>query len=284
MNPRPKCAILGASLVALCILDSFSLVPAQAPVLEVRLPQETARVDEPYRMIYETSWAGPADAFAVLPADPETVAWASSSIVETATRTQDGKRFVTQTVEFVPYEAGEFEVAPFVVSYFDPALIGDSEEGSEENGETPLPPQEILRAAGFTLTVRPDLGPYLMYGTLAAVVATLSAVGAWAIARRRRRARLAGASVAMAVPQTVRAALNLARQYRLDGKFYEFYKEISRASTLLAPSVAARKLREKLEADAKEVGYRAVRPTDDGMDGAVKEVERALQQGPGEDG
>ena len=40
---------------------------------------------------------------------------------------------------------------------------------------------------------------------------------------------------------------------------------------------------EKIEADAKEVGYRGVRPADDEMDGALKDVERALQQSPGED-
>ena len=56
------------------------------------------------------------------------------------------------------------------------------------------------------------------------------------------------------------------------------------AATLLAPSVAARKLREKLEADAKEVGYRGVRPTDDEMDGALKDVEGAVQRSPDEDG
>ena len=39
----------------------------------------------------------------------------------------------------------------------------------------------------------------------------------------------------------------------------------------------------KIEADAKEVGYRGVRPADDEMDGALKDVERALQQSPGED-
>lgn len=284
MNHHPKCAILAASLVALCILDSFSLISAQAPVLEVRLPQKTAHVDEPYRVIYETSWEGAADAFAVLPADPETVPWASSSIVETTTRTRDGKCFVTQTVEFVPYETGEFEVAPFVVSYFDPALIGSSEKTSEEDGGTLLPQQEILRASSFTVTVRPDLGPYVMYGTLMAVAVALSALGGWTVARKRRRARLAGASGEMAIPQTVPAALNLARQYRLDGKFYEFYKELLQVATLLAPSVAARKLREKLEADAKEVGYRGVRPTDDEMDGALKDVEGAVQRGPDEDG
>lgn len=279
MNPRPQCAILVTLLLAFCILGSRSLGSAQAPVLEVRLPQETAHVHEPYQVIYETSWEGLADAFAVLPADPETVPWASSSIVKTATRIQDGKCFVTQTVEFVPYEAGEFEVLPFVVSYFDPASI----EVSDEDRGTALPEQEILRAAGFTLTVRPEVGPYVLYGTLAAVIVALSAVGAWTVARRRRQATLAGASSGLTMPQTARAAMNLARQYRLDGKFYDFYKELSRAATLLAPSVAARKLREKLEADAKEVGYRGVRPADDEMDGAMKDLERAMQPSPDED-
>lgn len=279
-----KCAIIATAIATLCTLCSFAPARAQRPVLEVRLEQETARVGEPYRVVYETSWTGAPDAFAVLPTDPETVPWATSRSTQMATRAEGAKFFVTQTVEYVPYEAGEFEVSPFVVSYFDPALIEDSESTSEDAPGEELPEQQTISAPAFTVSVRADLGPYIFYGTALALVAALGAAGAWTLLRRRRRARLEGASEGVAVPQTVHAVLNLARQYRLDGKFYEFYKELSRAATLLAPSVAVRKLREKLEADAKDVGYRGVRPSDDEMEGSLKDVERAMQSGPADDG
>ena len=272
------------AIVALCTLYSIVPASAQTLVLEVRLEQDKARINEPYRVVYETSWSGAPDAFAILPTDPEPVPWAASRSTQTATRAEDGRFFVMQTVEYVPYEAGEFEVSPFVVSYFEPASVENSESTEEEDGGEQLPEQQIIRAAGFTVYVQPDLGPYIFYVTALALFAALTGAGAWTLVQRRRRARLEGVSGGVSVPQTVRAALNVARQYRLDGKFYEFYKELSRAATLLAPSVAARKLREKLEADAKEVGYRDVRPSDDDMDGALKVVERAIQRDPDDEG
>ena len=279
-----KCVIMTLAIVALCTLYSIVPASAQTLILEVRLEQDKARINEPYRVVYETSWTGAPDAFAILPTDPEPVPWATSRTAQMATRAEGGKFFVTQTVEYVPYEAGEFEVSPFVVSYFEPASVENSESAEEEDGGEQLPEQQIIRAAGFTVYVQPDLGPYIFYGTALALFAALTGAGAWTLVQRRRRARLEGVSGGVSVPQTVCAALNVARQYRLDGKFYEFYKELSRAATLLAPSVAARKLREKLEADAKEVGYRDVRPSDDDMDGALKVVERAIQRDPDDEG
>lgn len=279
-----KCAIIATAIATLCTLCSIAPARAQLPVLEVRLEQEKARVGEPYRVVYETSWTGAPGDYVVLPTDTETVPWATALSTQMATRGEGAKFFVTQTVEYVPHEPGEFEVPPFVVSYFDPALIEDFELASEKAGGEQLPEQQTIRTAGFTVSVQSDLGRYIFYWTALALFAALSAAGAWTLAQRRRRARLEGASGGAAVPQTAHGALNLARQYRLDGKFYEFYKELSRAATLLAPSVAARKLREKIEADAKEVGYRGVRPTDDDMDGILKDVERAMQSGPDGDG
>ena len=283
MITRGKCAIICVAIAALCTLYSSAPARAQLPVLEVRLEQETARVGEPYRVVYETSWSGTPDDFRVLPTEPEPVSWAASRSVGAEGAADGAKFFVTQTVEYVPNEAGEFEVPPFVVSYFDPALVEDSESLSEEAEGEQLPEQQTIRAAGFTVTVKSDLGRHVIYWTALALFAALSAAGVWKLTRRRR-ARLEGASVGVAEPQTARSALNLARQHRLDGKFYEFYRELSRAAALFAPSGATRKLREKLEADAKEVGYRGVRPTDDDMDGALKDLERAMQGGPGDDG
>lgn len=241
------------------------------------MDRSKAKVDEPYRVIYETRWRGEADSFAIVPAEIEAVTWAQTRIVETTTRSEDDVFIVALTVEFIPYEAGEFEVPAFSVGYFDPALISAEESEDIRKTGPKLPDREMLQASAFMLTVRPSLGPYFLYGSILAVLVCLSALGVRNLRARRQRAIAAGAPAALPVPQTMRAALNLARQYRLDGKFYEFYKELARGVAMLAPSVAARKLREKIEADAKEVGYRGVRPTDDDMDGSVRDVERALR-------
>lgn len=277
-----KCVIIPLLIGSIFAFDPFAPLRAQTPVLEVQLEQDTARVDEPYRVMYETSWTGSADLFAVLSAEPETVAWASSRVVETKTRQEDGKFFITQTIEYVPFKAGEFEISPFTVSYFDPALLEDSGDATEEEESPELPAPQTLEAGAFQLTVRPNLAPYYFYGTIAVAVALCTGV-AFTSVRRRRALRAAGATIEVPEPQTVQSALNLARQHRLDGKYYEFYTELTRAASLMAPSTAARALRGKLDAAAKEVGYKGIRPSDDEMDGVLKEVEQAVQQGPCED-
>ena len=262
-------------VLSFCLLVGVQVVFAQAPVLEVRLGQERPRVNHPFEVTYETRWDGEADAFAIVPTEVEGVPWAEARTVRTTTRSEDGTFIVAQTVEFIAREAGEFEVPPFVVGYFDPALL--AEEEAVEGEERGLPDQRFLRAAGFTVKVRPGAGRYVFYGTAAALVAGLSAMGWW-VARRRGQLELAAGTVAASRPETVPASMNLARQQRLDGKFYEFYKELGRGASLLSASAEARRLCEKLEHEANEVGYRGVRPTDDDMDGALKDLERAYRR------
>lgn len=274
-----KYAIIAPLIGSIFAFDSLAPLRAQTPVLEVLLEQDKARVDEPYRVMYETSWTGPADQFAIRSADPATVDWATSRVVETSTRQEDGKFFITQTIEYVPFESGEFEVLPFIVSYFDPAQLRVAGGASEEEGDAELPEPRILEASAFQLKVRPNLAPYYLSGTIAVLVALCTGV-AYASRRRRRELQAVAAGINVPEPQTVQSALNLARQYRLDEKFYEFYKELSRAASLMAPGTATRTLRGKLEAGAKEVGYRGVRPSDEEMDGVLRDVERAVQQGP----
>ena len=47
---------------------------------------------------------------------------------------------------------------------------------------------------------------------------------------------------------------------------------------MAAPNVAARKLREKLENDAQRVGYGALQPSDDELEGAMRDLERVLRE------
>ena len=74
----------------------------------------------------------------------------------------------------------------------------------------------------------------------------------------------------------VQDALHKARQQRLDGQFYEFYVELSRAAGLVANGSEGRDVAVLIKAHAEEVGYKGLRPTDDQMDGDFGDVERAL--------
>jgi len=46
----------------------------------------------------------------------------------------------------------------------------------------------------------------------------------------------------------------------------------------LAPSVAAKRLRESLEHQAQQVGYGALHPTEDDLEGAVRDLERVMKE------
>ena len=65
-----------------------------------------------------------------------------------------------------------------------------------------------------------------------------------------------------------------ARRHRLDGDWYAFYRALGRAMARLRPEADA--LTRRFEARANEVGYGGIRPTDDELDGAMRDAERAL--------
>jgi hypothetical protein len=71
-------------------------------------------------------------------------------------------------------------------------------------------------------------------------------------------------------------ALGCARRHRQEGDFYQFYVGLSRAAGTLPADGHAPELAATLKTRAQETGYRGVRPTDDQMDGDLRDVERAM--------
>lgn len=277
MLTHARFAKLSRLASAVSVLLLFSSAWAESLTIEAHLEQEKARVAQAFVVRYETSWTGAADAFAIAPGEVEAVPWAEARLVSVTTETREGAFFVTQKVEYVPSETGEFEIPAFSVAYFDPATVQPDASDEEDPDITVSSERQVMRAGAFMVTVRPALSLYIGSGLIAALCLFLGGTAWLVYARNRNSLAYAGGRVAAAVPQTVQAAVHLARQHQLDGKFYEFYKELARASTLLAPSVAARKLREKLEREAQNVGYRAERPSDDEMDGALRDLETAMR-------
>jgi hypothetical protein len=132
-----------------------------------------------------------------------------------------------------------------------------------------------LEAPAIDVRVGYYFSPRLLVGLGVAVAGLIAASIAVVLRVRRARVRHENPIPGVATVQTV---LNLARQHRLDGKFYDYYRALAHAATLAAPSVAARKLREKLENDAQRVGYGALQPSDDELDGALRDIERMLRE------
>lgn len=265
---------------AVLIGTSVQAAGAQEPSLSYSLERQRAYVGVPFRVTYEARWRGPADAVALLPSEPESVAWGSGHLVRSTSETEGEDCVVRYFVEFTANEPGTVEVPPFRVSYAGPEALaspaGDTRD--EDQAEDAVPEMLTASAPAFTLPVsrRPNVWLVVLFSAVGASV--LAGAGAYIVARRRGNAGGRLGNAARAVPSTAQAAINLARQHRLDGKFYEYYRELARGASLLAPSVAARKLREKLEQEAERVGYGALQPTDDDLEGAARDLERAIHE------
>lgn len=281
---RPTWAIMALPwAIILCGLSSQAAY-SQGLTISYSPEGQRAIAGVPFHVTYEARWRGPANAYALLPPEPERVPWGSARLMESTTASVDGVQVVRFVVQFVAEEPGTVDVPPYVVSYYGSEAF-DRVESGEATAATDTREAErerhTLRASGFAIPVHRPF-PFGA-AVIAALLAGLLAIGGVTYMRkrgRRPRSAIGGPSAA----QTVQAALNAARQYRLDGRMYEYYRELARGATLLAPSVAARKLREKLEQDAERVGYGALHPSDDELEGAARDLELALrEQSRGED-
>lgn len=133
----------------------------------------------------------------------------------------------------------------------------------------------VVPTKPLNLVVKTDLRPYLNGGAVAAGVLLVLLLGIVAY-RKLRPAPQQDVDASLSPAEQAREHVHAARRHRLDGDFYQFYLSLSRAAKALnleGGSVATR-----LEARAQEVGYKGVRPTEDEMDGILKDIERALTQ------
>jgi hypothetical protein len=81
--------------------------------------------------------------------------------------------------------------------------------------------------------------------------------------------------------EAARDHVHAARRHRLDGDFYRFYQSLA-AAARTAGTPASLALAPRMDERAQQVGYQGVRPTEDELDGAVKDIERALTPRPEE--
>lgn len=187
---------------------------------------------------------------------------------------RDGLNVVSQTIEYIPNEAGDFSTAEIRVQVLVPEVTSPAESVAPETAPSESSGPPPLRSDPLIVCVRPPRTLFWIFGGLGAPL-FLGGV-AWCLSRRKGRGEPAAPSTDELSFSAVQDALHRARKHRLDGRFYEYYTALSEASDLLCVEGETSEWTAGLSACAQDVGYRGGRPTDDEMDGHFRDVERAL--------
>jgi len=268
------------------------------PELKV-IPQDgPAHPGHAYRIVCEVSWAGNASDYTILPAEADPVDWGTVALTEVKAFVRDdaagARNIVSQTIEITPQfvkprqtvastsippnKTGSFKTPAIRIAYFTPEATPPAESAAPPAAAPgTVPPvssaSPSLGADPFDLMVCPDRTPIWISGGLGASL-LLTALGWWSVRRLRRPQPT--------LPKTpadlsdVQQAMHSARQHRLDGDFYRFYLDLSRAAEALHATGEAPELAATFKTRAQEAGYKGARPTDDQMDGDLRDLERAV--------
>ncbi len=279
---------LMGSAAVVCLVFGLVFVtgPAVAePSLEVFPEVGKARPGKAYRIVYEVSWEGDPGDYAICPAEADAIDRGTVAVREARSFVRDGRNVVSQTVEIIPDEPGDYETPEIRIAYLHPEATSPAEAAAP--GTVPSDPgvPPSLRADPSCMQVRPSRTLAWVFGGLGVSLLLLS-LGWWSAWRLRRPQPQPQTAAAMDWP-AVQEALHAARRHRLDGRFYEFYLALGRAAGLVEEvdvsavedrdsPVSRSRLGQALFSRAEEVGYRGVRPTDDEMDSDLRAVERAL--------
>lgn len=259
------------------VLVGFACANSVAePELKVIPQKGSAHLSRPFRVVLEVTWQGSPSDYAILPAEVGAFDWGFAQLGRMESTVRNGLNLVSQTVEFVPNKTGEFKTPEIKVSYLDPEATPPAEKTAPETAPPDSSASPSLRADPFLILVRPARTWFWISGGLGASL-LLICVGWWSARRLRRPRPTPRMDSAQAVDvSAVREILHRAKQHRLDGDFYGCYREMARAAASLPREENGYCLADRLSARAQEVGYRNIRPTDDEIDGAFREIERAL--------
>ncbi len=256
------------------LVGGLALAAAPAPELKIIPQHGSAHPHHAYNVVCEVSWTGSPSDFSILPAEADAMDWGTLRVSDVRAFVRDGVNVVSQTLEIVPNKTGEFQSPKIRVRYLIPEATPPAEKpvpGTDppDSGVSPSlgadPFNIVVRSSTFYVWISGGLGASLL----------LTALGWWS-ARFLRRPQpplvTAGGDVSRD-----QHAMHAARQHRLDGDFYSYYRELHRMAQAIPLSDSDHVNRiATLAARMQEVGYRGVRPTDDQMDGDWRDIERAL--------
>ncbi len=246
------------------------------------MEQDRAHPGQPYEIIYELVWSGPASRYSVMPPEVPAVDWGTISVGAAESEVSGDYNKTRVSLVIVADEKGDFEVPAISIPYID---TEEKVLGEEKTAEAHGPGQEAeqgqklpsLSAESFVLSVTSDRTLlWVSLGIFGVGLALVLAVCFVAVSKRRVRVEeSAGSGAVDLIP--VQSALHTAKQRRIEGDSYGYYVELGRAAGLLTPDSDS-ELVVRLGSRAKEIGYRNIEPTQDDLDGDFKEVERALRR------
>jgi hypothetical protein len=271
---------LNRNWVKCCAILCLSAVPvfalAQEPELKLVKVDKPISVGEKYRIDCEVAWQGDAAEFAVLAAEIDPVDWGTAELVESRATVRDGQNVVAQSIDLIPEKPGDFETPEIRIAYLRPKESKPPEDPSSRTNPNTRSAYPPLRVAPFTLHVDPGRAhPRAFGGLLGALSLFLVAMVAlwWNIRRRQPRLQPAASGIPHPDPDVAEAAIESASRLRLNGDHYRFYQELLSAVVPLGED--ATELKSKFEKRMADAGYRGVRPTDEDMDGDIRELRRA---------
>jgi hypothetical protein len=272
------------SFSIVCLLIFSCLVPATqgvaAPTLGAVEKPTTATLNESSTVTLELSWQGdPAEYLALAPS-LDLGEWAKVTGIESTAFAEEGTSTVRHTITFVPRELGEFTSPDISLHYLAradipvPPEVESSEELIATN--TAVEPDitglyEVLEAGTFTVRV---LEPSDYTLNLLGIAAILLAMFGSAFVFYRRNALQIAASTDV-IDSTVPAFIHEARKQRLDEDYYAFYQSLMRGADLLHEADTRHELHRRFKDLAMAVGYKGAKVTEDDLDGAIRELERA---------
>jgi hypothetical protein len=266
-------------MLALVFALNAPFPAAAAPSLSLEQRDARAYTGQPFRVEARVSWSGDAGDFLVLPVELEQPERGMVRVVEMDAFSRNGMHTVVQTLEIIADEPGTFELAGLRVGLADGSTFAPP-PGQMEALASNLEPAEILTAPPLTVTVREPRGAGWWGGLLGLLAVLVVGLSLYVHFQHRR------AGDPMLVRRSdedhLKVALHEARRLQLDGDHYTFYRRLADAAALLAvKDEEAAELAVKLRQQAQDVGYRGVRPTDDDLNGALRDVERLVNRNNG---
>jgi len=259
-----------AGLLGLCALLALP-IHAEELGVELRLPESPIHPGQTALISAVLSGVEAGKLYSLLPPTEENapaIAW--GTLEWRGLRTAAGEPLPRLELAVTPGATGEFELPSLQLRAVPVAEATGLAGESVDLGTAVVVPTKPV-----TLNVSTDLTPYLTTGG-AALATLLLVLAGWAVYRKTRRNDSTALDPSLSPVEQAREQVHAARRHRLDGDFYQFYLSLSRAAKAL--NLEGGSVATQLETRAQEVGYKGVRPTEDEMDGALKDIERALTQ------
>ena len=251
-------ALLALFFVMICAYGTAEPTVSLLPV------PDQAVLGEVYPLEVELSWQGASDQYSSIAPQLTLSDWAEVNSVKTTTRSAGEQNTIRHTVQIRPLQAGQFTIPELLVPYFTP----QPEETAVKADSDPVL-YTTLSAGALTIHVIESSDSFVYLMSLVAIFLIMGAL-VWAYYRRQRVQVASTGHIEYTVPGIVHEA----KKHRLDGYHYKFYQILLRGAGLLQDSPEKKQLQVKFEELTLATGYKGLVPTDEDMDGAIRDLEQ----------